>query len=83
MQNVVLIYQLQFFQKLSDSNVFMTGVGHGDDLMYLFNMPCYFDDREKEMVVRMTTLYTDFAKYGYMYTNEEKNCEKHENKKLI
>jgi len=44
--------------------VFSEGIGHGDDLMYLFSMPSYFYGEDVDMVHRMTTLYTNFAIWG-------------------
>uniref|UniRef100_A0A6A7G1B5 Liver carboxylesterase 1-like n=1 Tax=Hirondellea gigas TaxID=1518452 RepID=A0A6A7G1B5_9CRUS len=41
-----------------------SGVCHADDLLYLFNMPSYQNDRELEMARRMSTLYYNFARYG-------------------
>lgn len=51
--------------------MFQTGVSHGDELFYLFNLkigrlrpPSFKDDRISK---RMLTLWTDFAKYGYIF----------------
>jgi len=40
------------------------GISHADDLLYLFNLPGYFNETETIMVDRMTALYANFAKYG-------------------
>jgi len=52
---------------------FLGGITHADDLLYLFNLPGYFDAQEKEMVTKITTLYANFAKYGDPTPPEEDN----------
>lgn len=49
--------------------VFQTGICHGDELFYLFNLklgrvrlPSFRDEKVSQ---KMLTLWTDFAKYGY------------------
>ncbi|XP_042203071.1 esterase FE4-like [Homarus americanus] len=39
-------------------------VAHTDELLYLFHLPADMDHRQKVMVNRMVTLWTNFAKYG-------------------
>ncbi|CAH2075634.1 unnamed protein product, partial [Iphiclides podalirius] len=44
-----------------------TGACHGDDLMYLFKatlLPFGINSRDYQMINTMTTLWTNFAKYG-------------------
>jgi len=48
----------------ADSVPVPAGITHTDDLLYLFNLPGYFDGEDKEMVKKITTLYYNFAKYG-------------------
>ncbi|XP_042860848.1 acetylcholinesterase-like [Penaeus japonicus] len=40
------------------------GIGHADELLYLFHLPSVLDERQKTMSQRMLTLWTNFAKYG-------------------
>ncbi|KAF2357779.1 Carboxylesterase type B [Trinorchestia longiramus] len=40
------------------------GVSHADDLTYLFDLPCCYEERCETMMTRLTLLYTNFAKYG-------------------
>ncbi|XP_069196046.1 juvenile hormone esterase [Procambarus clarkii] len=40
------------------------GISHADELLYLFHLPGDLDERQRTMVSRMTTLWTNFAKYG-------------------
>ncbi|XP_063595061.1 juvenile hormone esterase-like [Penaeus indicus] len=40
------------------------GIGHADELLYLFHLPNVLDERQKLMSERMLTLWTNFAKYG-------------------
>jgi len=47
------------------------GVSHADDLLYLFNLPAYFNAEEARMVDRMTQLYANFARYGNPTPPEE------------
>ncbi|GBP82669.1 Esterase FE4 [Eumeta japonica] len=43
------------------------GAAHGDDLFYLFDAqlwPFVFSERDRSMIKRMTTMWTNFAKYN-------------------
>ncbi|KAK4299472.1 hypothetical protein Pmani_028256 [Petrolisthes manimaculis] len=40
------------------------GIGHGDELIYLFHLPGSLDEEQQTMVRRMTLMWTNFAKYG-------------------
>lgn len=45
------------------------GASHGDDLFYLFNsmlLPFRINKKDSELIDTMTTLWTNFAKYGYV-----------------
>nr|XP_027227890.1 carboxylesterase 4A-like [Penaeus vannamei] len=52
------------------------GIGHADELPYLFHLPSVLDERQRLMSERMLTLWTNFAKYGnptpreFEYENE-------------
>lgn len=67
MYNYILSYSgWRNFAKLISEISFIgeTGASHADDLFYLFNLfmvPTLF---EGTMIDRMTTLWTNFAKYG-------------------
>ncbi|XP_068628030.1 esterase E4-like [Battus philenor] len=49
-------------------NFIIDGASHSDELGYLFDMPVYFKgeptEQDQKMVDRMTTLWTNFAKFG-------------------
>ncbi|KAJ0169674.1 hypothetical protein K1T71_014859 [Dendrolimus kikuchii] len=54
------------FNKIS-TNVTAEGASHADELGYLFDMRMFLDaknERDMLMLERMTTLWTNFAKYG-------------------
>ncbi|CAG4966483.1 unnamed protein product [Parnassius apollo] len=45
-----------------------SGACHGDDLFYLFNtmlLPFRIDNKDNEFIDKITTLWTNFAKYGH------------------
>lgn len=47
-----------------------TGACHADDLFYLFNArmwPFPIDRKDRQMIKWMTLMWTNFAKYGYVY----------------
>lgn len=49
------------------------GVAHADELIYLFHLPGDFDDRQLLTSHRLTTLWTNFAKYGNPTPDSEDN----------
>ncbi|CAH2232535.1 jg18145 [Pararge aegeria aegeria] len=53
--------------KLTSGYWYEDGATHGDELFYLFDgdlFPMVFGDDDRKMVDQMTTLWTNFAKYG-------------------
>ena len=65
-----------------------TGVNHGDELIYLFILPflrpaptdletAFLDEREKLLSSRMIHVWTNFAKYGYIFKNETYRLLRH------
>ncbi len=54
----------------SSQTLFDTGVCHGDELFYLFDLKIsskrLLYNKDAQIRERMLTLWTDFAKYGYL-----------------
>ncbi|XP_069938408.1 juvenile hormone esterase-like isoform X4 [Cherax quadricarinatus] len=53
------------------------GISHADELLYLFHLPSDLDDRQKVMVERMLTLWTNFAICGNP-TPDDGECQSEE-----
>lgn len=58
------------------------GISHADELLYLFHLPSDLDDRQKVMVERMLTLWTNFAICGNP-TPDDGECQSEEWKEEI
>lgn len=60
-----------YFPKYKDAP-FKSGVTHGDELIYLFPFPSYFDEKQLDIKERLVTLWTNFATYGNPTPNDSR-----------